>query len=110
MGAPILGLVGLAARAGGVTFGVPLTLEAMRSGKDGRRPLLVLAASDVSENTRKKITDKTAFYGVPLHWLDESTEALANAVGKRGSLLSAVGITEPHLAQEIAKRLQESRK
>lgn len=101
----ILALSGLAAKAGRVTFGVPLTLEALRSGARGKKPLLIVEAADTSPNTHKRIADRAAFYSVPAVRLAVSAEHLAHALGKRGQALGAVGICEEHLAAAILKKL-----
>lgn len=100
----ILALAGLAARAGRVTLGVPLTLEALRGGARGKKPLLILEAADTSPNTHKRVADKAAFYGVPAVRLAASAEQLAHALGKRGQALGAVGICEEHLAAAILEK------
>ena len=97
-----LRLLGLAARAGRVTVGSPLTCEALkRSG----RPCAVLLASDASANTAKRITDRTDYYNVPLFRLTVDGESLAVTVGKRGAGVAVVGITEPSLAAAVCREL-----
>lgn len=102
----ILALVGFAVRAGDVTFGVPLTLEALRAGTRGKKPLVIIESSDTSPNTHKRIADKAAFYGVPAVRLTVDGEKLAHAVGRRGRTLGAVGVCEKHLAAAILAKLQ----
>lgn len=99
----ILGLLGLAVRAGGVTFGVPLTLEALRCAKNGKKPLVVLEAADTSDATHKRIADKTHSYGALHLRLSLNRGALADLVGKKGGSLGAVGVKEPHLAAQILR-------
>ena len=95
-----LGLLGLAARARRVTVGTALICTALKTDKE--KPLLVLEASDTSDNTHKRITDRTAFYGVKVIRLSADSARLAHAVGKRGAAVAAVGVSEPHLADAIA--------
>ncbi len=99
-------LLGLAARAGRVTAGVPLICTALQKGANGKQPLLVLLAADASENTKKRITDKTAYYRVPLYAVTVDCATLATLVGKRDGAVAAVGISEPGLAREIAGLLE----
>ena len=99
-------LLGLAARAGRVTAGVPLICTALQKGANGKQPLLVLLAADASENTKKRITDKTTYYRVPLRSISTDCATLATAVGKRDGAVAAVGISEPGLAREIAELLK----
>ena len=86
----LLFALGLCRRSGALTCGTPLICTALRQ-KGKEKPLLVLVASDASEATRKKLTDKCAFYEVPLWPLAFSGETLASAVGKKG-MLAAVAI------------------
>ena len=96
-----LGFLGLSARAGRVTVGVPLICEALRKGKQDKTPVLVLLAADAAQNTKKRIADRTAYYNVPLICLSADCATLALRVGKRGGAVAAIGITEPNLAQAI---------
>lgn len=102
----MLALVGFAVRAGEVTFGVPLTLDALRGGARGKKPLVIIEAGDTSPNTHKRIADKAAFYGVPAVRLKADGATLAHAVGKTGRVLGAVGVCEKHLAAAILAKLQ----
>ena len=102
-----LGFLGLAARAGRVIAGVPLICTALQKGKKDKAPVLVLLAADASENTEKRVTDRTAYYGVPLIRLSVDRTVLALRVGKRGGAVAAVGITEPSLARAIIGSYQE---
>ena len=96
-----LGLLGLAARAGRVTVGVPLICAALQKGKPGKGVTLVLEACDASAGTKKKIGDKCAYYGVRLIELPVDCGRLALAVGKREAAVAAVGVSEPNLAAAI---------
>lgn len=98
-----LGLLGLAARAGRVTVGVPLCCAALQKSRSGKGVCLVLAASDAAAGTQKKIGDKCAYYGVRLITLPVDCGRLALAVGKREAAVAAVGISEPNLAAAIEK-------
>lgn len=100
----VLRSLGLCRRAGALITGAPMIYEGLR-GK--RPPLVVLEASDTSENTHKKLTDKCAFYGVMLVRLDADGETLASAVGKTG-VLAAVAVTDENLASLVKKALGES--
>ena len=96
-----LGLLGLATRAGRVIAGVPLICTALQKAKKEKTPVLVLLAADASENTQKRVADRTAYYGVELIRLSIDCAALALRVGKRDGAVAAVGITEPSLARAI---------
>lgn len=97
----MLSTLGLCVKAGKVIFGVPMICEAMRrGGKDA--PLIVLEASDTSDNTHKKISDKCKFYGVEHVRLCHDGARLGGAVGKT-SKLSAVAVTDKGLCLLIKK-------
>jgi ribosomal protein L7Ae-like RNA K-turn-binding protein len=83
-------------------MGTPMVCEAMR---DKRTPVIaVLEASDASANTHKKLSDKCAFYGVPLYRLTADTSRLGRAVGKTGAV-AAVGVTDESLYKALEKNL-----
>ena len=88
----LLRTLGLCVRAGRVVFGVPMICEAMRRG-GAAAPVSVWEASDTSDNTHKKISDKCAYYKVKHFRLGCDGETLAAAVGKKGAL-GAVAVTD----------------
>lgn len=100
----ILGLLGLATRAGGTVIGVNLVCGALRDLPHGRHIRVVVEAEDTSQNTHKRVGDRTNYYRVPLIRLPVSAGELANAVGKKGAAVGAVGVTEPHLAKAILEK------
>ena len=99
--ARLLSTAGLAARAGKTVLGTGLICENLRKGQI----LLVLEASDTSDNTHKRISDKTSFYGVPLVRLRANGERLAFAFGKRDGVIAAVGITDSGIIRALTKYL-----
>ena len=99
--AKLLSSLGLCARAGKLIFGVPMICESMRKGGKSM-PLIVLEAADTSENTHKKIEDKTAYYRVRTVRLNCDGAALALAVGKTSSL-GAVAITDEQMCRLVQK-------
>lgn len=106
--AQLLRYLGLAARAGRVIAGVALICTALQKKASGKTPLVVLSAADASENSKKRICDRTAYYGVPHLSLSVDAAALATAVGKRDGAVAAVGVTEPSLAKVITELYQEN--
>ena len=104
MSAGVLRALGLCRRAGALVSGTPMICDALRDGK--RKPLMVLVASDVSEGTKKKLTDKCAFYETRLVTLATGGEDLAKAVGKTG-FLASVAVTDTNLAELVKKSLGE---
>ena len=97
----LLSSLGLCARAGKLIFGVPMICEALRGGGK-KMPLLVFEAADTSENTHKKIADKTAFYGVRTVRLQCDGATLASALGKTASL-AAVAIKDKDMCKIVEK-------
>jgi ribosomal protein L7Ae-like RNA K-turn-binding protein len=102
---PLTHALGLCARARGLITGVPMICQAMQTPKS--RPQLVLVASDVSDNTKKRLADKCAYYGVPSLTLPMTTEALAHAVGKSASL-GAVGLTDENFCRLIRSAVEKT--
>lgn len=100
MSAGVLRALGLCKRAGALVCGTPMICTSLREGK--KRPIIVVMASDVSEGTRKKLTDKCAFYKTRLVTVDASGETLAAAVGKTG-VLASVAVTDENLAELVKK-------
>jgi len=97
----ILANLGLCVRAGKVIFGVPMICEAMRKG-GAAAPVIVLEASDTSENTHKKISDKCEFYGVRHIRLECDGARLAAALGKSSSL-AAVALSDKNMLSMVEK-------
>ena len=97
----LLGAIGICRRAGKLICGVPLICTEMRKGGT---VCAVLAASDASDNTKKKLSDKCKFYGVTLVFLPYTAEALAAAVGKDAPI-GAVAITDARLMQAVKEHL-----
>ena len=88
-------MLGLAARAGGITSGSFLTEKAVKQGE----AWFVILAEDASENTKKRLKDKCTYYHVP-YVVCETQENLGHMIGKeaRGS----VTITDQRFARQIA--------
>lgn len=100
---PLAGALGLCAKAGRLIHGTAMICDALRQARDGKTPLLVVAACDVSANTAKRLRDRCAFYGVPLFFAELGAEDLGRAVGK--SPLAAVGVTDENLAKLVRSKL-----
>ncbi len=103
MSAPdrLLGTIGLCRRAGKLICGVDLICTELRKNQ---KIQIVLAACDVSDNTKKKLNDKCKFYGVTLIFLPYTAEELAAAVGKDAPI-GAVAITDAKLMQSVKNHL-----
>ena len=77
-------MLGLAMRAGQLTFGEDGVKKAIASG--GAK--LVLLDAGASENTKKKMRDSCAYYGVQR--VETAADRLGYAVGKPGRMSAAV--------------------
>lgn len=100
----LLMTLGLGARAGALISGTELVCEALRSEK--KKPLLVIEASDTSENTHKRLNDKCTFYSVRIERIGVSAAELGHAIGKSSSS-AAVGVTDAGICRAIEKKLRE---
>ena len=94
-----LSMLGIARKAGKVICGTALICEAMRKKK---KPLLVIVACDVSENTRETLVFKAEFYKVMAIVSDVTKDELSHIVGK-DCTIAAVAITDISLAAELLK-------
>ncbi|MGP4072207.1 L7Ae/L30e/S12e/Gadd45 family ribosomal protein [Piscibacillus sp. B03] len=83
--AQYLNLLGLAFRAGKVSLGEDNILKDIRS----KQATLVLIASDASDNTKKKLTDKCKSYQVPYRFVGSRVE-ISNALGKHDRVAACI--------------------
>lgn len=97
--------LGICAKAGALIYGTPMICDALRG--DRRRPALVLAASDVSENTAKRLRDRCAYYRVEPVFLPCRMEELSAAVGKSAGI-AAVAVTDRNLCRLVQSTLGEA--
>ncbi len=94
-------MLGICRKSGNTVIGTEQLCDAIR--KDPSRIYLAVAACDVSENTKKRLSDKCSYYGVNLIFTPLTAAELGTAVGKR-SLAAAVGITDAGLAEAVLKK------
>lgn len=94
----ILGAVGLAARARKCFTGTEICVDYMRAGK-GK---LLVVASDISENTRKKLVKTAVFHKIPYMEPGIDKGSLANAAGKKSDT-AAVLINDSGFVKIIEK-------
>lgn len=94
----ILGMLGLAAKAGKIVSGEFSTENAVKSAK----AYLVMTAADASDNTAKKFRDMTDFYHVPLV-VYGTKESLGGSIGK--DYRSSLAVTDEGLARAIQKKI-----
>lgn len=96
----ILGLIGLAKRAGRISEGAEFSEDAVRRG----RSKLVIVAADTSENGKKAIRDCCEHYKVKYVLYATKTE-LGKAVGSE--LRSVISVNDDGFAAAILKKLAE---
>src|SRR5690625_2313821 len=94
-----LNIVGLAYRARQCSTGEETVVKDIQQQK----AKLILLASDIGPQTRKKIIDKCNTYDIPFVIVDDR-ETLANAIGK--SQRVAVAILDAGFANKIKTLLQ----
>lgn len=107
----LLGVIGLCRGAGKATVGTDMVCELLRKREKKNKnqekvEILVLEASDTSENTHKKISDKCIYYNVKHIRLEATCEILGRAVGKRAT--AAVAIDDPNFCRAILEKIKES--
>ena len=96
-------MLGLCKRAGKVQIGTPQVVEVVQK----RTAKAVFYACDASANTRKRITDKCAFYGVECIEVEYSSQELSHALGKSGSVC-AVGIMDEGFLKQLMGLLNKN--
>jgi len=94
----VMGMLGLARRAGKIIFGSDAAVSAVRSG--GAK--LVIMAEDASERTKKLMTNKCKSFSVPLYVFSNATE-LGNKIGK--SDISVLAVSDKNFAKAIESLL-----
>lgn len=96
MNDPVLNMIGIGKKAGKICSGGFLSEDAVRNGT-GR---LVILATDAAVNTRKSLSDISAYYHVPLICYG-TKESLGHAVGCEAR--AAVTVTDEGIAKKILK-------
>jgi ribosomal protein L7Ae-like RNA K-turn-binding protein len=91
-------MLGFATRAGKIIVGTDLVCRAMPCGK----VRLVVVAAGASDSTKKKLTQKSEYYGIRAIVTEIDTEELAKVIGKASSV-AAVAVTDDRFASEILK-------
>ena len=102
--ARLLSSLGLATKAGASVIGVPLICEALKR-KGEKAVKLVFEASDSSDNTHKRITDRCAYYNVRHIRLGVDAASLAAAVGK-SSPVAAIAVTDENICRLAEKYIR----
>ena len=95
----VMGLIGLAKKAGRISCGETACKEAIRMGKS----YLIFLAEDTSDNTKKNILDSCKYYNVEHYFLGTKTE-LGHAVGNRYN--AVISVNDEGFAKGILKHIQ----
>lgn len=98
----ILSLLGLAQKAGKTASGEFAVEQAVRR----QSAFLVIVAADASDNTKKKMKNKTDYYHTPLY-VFATKEELGRCIGKE--YRSMVAILDRGFAEALGKLLEQSR-
>lgn len=94
----VLQMLGLAQKAGRLVSGEFMTENAVKSYE----AYLVIIATDVSENTRKKFRNMCEFYKVPICEYAVKDE-LGHSLGKE--FRASLAVTDEGFAQAILKKM-----
>ncbi len=97
----LLGMLGLASRARKIITGTEIVTEKIKSG---RAVEYVVIASDVSQNTLKKIVNCCEYYGIEYKQSSFTQDEISHAVGK-SCLVSSVAIVDSNFAGAIKNLL-----
>lgn len=97
----LLSFLGLCKRAGYLISGAETVTKAINEDK----ALLVLYASDASDNSLKNVLKTAQLKNTPARVLDRSKEELSFALGKHCGI---VGITDRGFADKIQSMIAES--
>lgn len=103
-----LSTIGICVKAGKVIFGIPLICEALKNN-ERNAPILVVTANDISQNSKKRITDRCRFYSVEQITLPVCADELGRAVGK-GRAVGAIGITDKNLSTALLTAIEKAQK
>lgn len=94
-----LNLLGLAMRAGKLVSGEETTLNSIRKNQ----VKLAIVATDVSENTEKKMRDKCVTYHTPILMVVTKDE-LSHAIGKNRAI---VGVCDHGFSRKMSDLMKE---
>jgi ribosomal protein L7Ae-like RNA K-turn-binding protein len=92
----ILGLIGLATKAGKIASGEFMTEKSVKTGKAS----LVIVSEEASDNTKKMFTNMCTYYKVPIYFLGLKDE-LGHAMGKE--MRASLAIVDNGFAKAVVK-------
>lgn len=91
----VLGMLGMAQRAGAVKSGEFMTESCIKDGS----AFLVVVASDSSDNTKKQFNNSCEYYNVPIR-IYADKETLGHCIGKE--FRASLAVTDEGLANKIS--------
>ena len=97
----VLGLLGLAEKAGKVRSGEFSTEKAVKSGKAG----LVIVSEESSDNTKKMFRNMCTYYKVPLYFFG-TKEELGHSMGRE--MRASAAVLDSGLAKALVKQLNQN--
>ena len=96
----ILGMIGLAVRAGKVRFGVFMTEKAIDEGS----ACLVVASEDIGVSNRRRIENRCKEYNVELIFYSDK-QTLSRAAGKKD--MPVLAVCDEGFAKAIVKKYRD---
>ena len=93
----ILGLIGLAMKAGKVCFGA----DSVEENIEKRKVKLVIIANDSSERTKNRFIDKCKTYNIQII-IDSNIDDLSKTIGKENKAI--IGIKDINFANSIQEK------
>ena len=99
----LTGIIGMAMKAGKITAGAELVLDAVRSPSPKKTPRRVFLSADASANTVKRVRNACTYYETPCEALYLSSAQLGGAIGKTG-LVAVIGVADAGFAKAIHDR------
>ena len=97
----VLGMIGLAKRAGKVVTGAEICGAAIKKGRSG----LIIIAGDISENSRKAITDTCKYYKVKyIEYADK--EKLGKITGSQER--AVISVNDRGFAKAVLEKYAEA--
>lgn len=93
-------ILGLANRAGKLVTGEELVIKEIQK----KRVKLVLLAQDASQNTKKKIMDKSTYYNIPVRLVPDRY-TLGKSIGKEARVV--VAVTDKGFSEKLQSELDQ---
>lgn len=103
----MLGMIGIAKRAGFLVSGTPSVLSEIRTPKQRRKIGVVLLSDGCSNNTRKQVVNACTFYNVPLRIVKIPPGELGHSIGKSGEICAVAVKEDMKLTQAVLKKIDE---